>query len=697
MSSSNEDEDPNVNVIPMENFPSDGDMSTWPGGNYTERSDSRWRELLAENWLKNMGTFEEGVVHIIEKLPDGYCLFERPRGTNPSMSDTFLFGHPSGRYFQSQITFFPHFLSLVKNELDKCKCKPCVSMKKNQGNSVRGTSVQGTSKVMQQPIIDERRPTDAEGPDYWRILVMKLKDKGKLDEDIEQRFNLDWVLTHEWLSDYFMKLVLDPAYVPRRGELVLWIWQGLENACLLLNPETGLIEIFGKDNKWHGVPNWRAGVVTQTPEEEGHMVNIIETPDSPRGLSYTGFRVETLPDPLGSDKSYSVQYAYVPLRNIKPFNTWQAYLNGQKREDIHPSIENAMTVMSSWSMVHKFHVIGEWPNAKIHCKGIFIGAELLAVHDTVRLRPHGLHHSKLTNRTVGEVTEVMVIEKIQLCLSGCTDDDQEQLADHYTALISGKMFTKDPSRITQKGPFKGTNPVPSTETATEPIPLTAEEASATFRQVSMSDYGPWYRMANGRTCNVSPHLIVGRCYEPLAAELMFGTHTLSYDLSGVMEGRAYSSQVDTRMPKNNTWFWGDCRVETLGLTEINGVECGRTAAQREDPRKWQAIIKMSHGEVSPTLRRQAQIPSSGGRPFKSSSSSSAPRGTSSRVKTGFAQVARNSKLVSSAIGRATETEDDSFDDSNGLADDQVSGGVSGLGLRGGPSSGDDSAEDYPFV
>ncbi|KAJ5170221.1 Transcription-silencing protein Clr2 [Penicillium coprophilum] len=693
MPSSSEDEDSNINVIPMENFVSDGDMSTWPGNNYSERSDARWRELLAENWLKAMGTFEEGVIHTIEKLPDGYCLFERPRGTNPSMFDPFLFGHPSGRYFQSQITFLPHFLSLVKNELDKCKCKLCAPIKTTQGTSVPGKSVQRTKRPM-QPIVNERRPTDAEGPDYWRILVMKLKDKQKLDEDIEQRFNLDWVLTHEWLSDYFTKLKMDPAYVPRRGELVLWIWQGLEDGCLLLNPKTRFIEIFGNDNKWHGVPNWRAGVVTQTPKEEEHMVNIIETPDSPRGLSYSGFRVETLPDPLGNDKSYSVQYAYVPLRNIKPFNTWQAYLNGQKREETHPSIENALTVMSSWSMVHKFHVIGEWPNARIQCKGIFIGAELLAVHDTVRLRPYGFHHDQLRNGTVGEVTEVMVIEKIQLCLSGCTDNDQDQLAEHFTALISGKVFTTDPSRISQEGPFKATLPVPSTEAATEPIPLTAEEATATFRQVSMSDYGPWYRMANGKTCNVSPHLIIGRCYEPLAAELMFGTHTLGYDLSGVMEGRAYSSQVDTRMAKNNTWFWGDCRVETLGLTEINGVECGLTAAQREDPQKWQAIIRISHGEVSHALRRQAQIPSSSGRPFKSSSSSSAPRG---RPKTGLAHVAQNSKLVSSAIGSAPETEDDSSDDTNGPTDDQVSGGVSGLGLRGGPSSGEDSAEDSPFA
>jgi hypothetical protein len=60
MSSSSEEDGLNVEVIPMENIPSDGDMSTWPGKNYLERPDFRWRQLLAENWLKAMGSYEEG-------------------------------------------------------------------------------------------------------------------------------------------------------------------------------------------------------------------------------------------------------------------------------------------------------------------------------------------------------------------------------------------------------------------------------------------------------------------------------------------------------------------------------------------------------------------------------------------------------------------------------------------------------------
>lgn len=63
--------------------------------------------------------------------------------------DSFLFGHPSGRYFQSQLSFLPHFLSLVKNELDKCQCKPCGKMKMSEGTAVQGKAGQRTRRVVQ--------------------------------------------------------------------------------------------------------------------------------------------------------------------------------------------------------------------------------------------------------------------------------------------------------------------------------------------------------------------------------------------------------------------------------------------------------------------------------------------------------------------------------------------------------------------
>ncbi|KAJ5142681.1 Transcription-silencing protein Clr2 [Penicillium bovifimosum] len=668
--------DDNMVVIPM-TAASDGDMSTWPDSPYTERDDYSWRLNLAENWLKDAGTYEEGVTHIIEKLPDGYCLFERPRVGGRLVKDCFLFGHPSGKYFRTRIAFLPHFLALVKGTLDSCPCKPCATYRKmkEKGSAVRPVARTGVPP----PSDNTRQPTDAEGPDYWRTYVMKLLDNGEIDEAVEQPLNFDWVLTHEWITDYCVKLIFDPAYVPRRGELVLWIWDGLEDGSLTLNPATGRYEILGNDDLWRGVPYWRAGVVTQTPENDTHTWDIVETPDHPRGLSYSGFRVETLPDPLGTDKSYSKHYTYVPLRNIRPFNAWQIFLKDQDRDKAHPSIENAMTVMSSWSVVSKYHIVGKDRNCSIHCQGIFIGSELLVVGDTIRLKPEGFQHSDLKSGKIPKITDVMVITKISLRLIECIDDDPEQLAKHYAVLLSGLVYTNDPSRVRKSRTF----PDPTGDD--NPKPLTPNQAITAFRQVSICDYGPWYKMANGRNCNVTPQVVIGRCYEPLAAELLFGAHGLDYDLSGVMEGRNFSAQVDARIPEGNTWFWGDCRVETLGVTELCGIECGRTAPQRDDPKKWQAIMRMARGESSAALRRQAQIPASEP-PARAASSSSVSKGKS---KGGFAQVSQTSKMVGVGLGGETEENDDDYYDDDSDMTDEESADIPGPP----PSAGHDVATE----
>ncbi|CAG8241268.1 unnamed protein product [Penicillium salamii] len=649
--SSNDEEELDLNVIPVDSFASDGNMNTWPTGPpYKERDDQRWRAKLATYWLKEMGSLEDGASYTLDKLPEGYCLFEKPNMKNQRQFNPALFGHPSGRFFVSPNNFLEHFLSLIGSTLGTCKCSPCQSMSTAISGQARpGRKPGRPPRTSEQP--NSRLPGDEDGPDYWKILVIKLKHQGQVDEEIKQSSNIDWFLTNEDLSDYFMKLVIDPAYVPRRGEIVLWIWSDLDG-CLLLNPATGAIEVFGDDNQWHGPPEWRAGVVTQTPTDEVHMVDIVDNEATSQELSNSGFRVETLPDPLGKDKSYSRQYSYVPLRRIKPFNSWQNFLGALQREDVHPSIENAMTVMSSMSLVHKFHAKGQFPSLSISCKGIFIGAELLAVHDTIRLKPQGYKYNQYKVHGTGKVTDVMVIETITLELSNCVDNpDDAQLAQQYTALLTGKAFTTNPDRSICGGPFA----------KIDSKPLSSEEATATFRQVGMSDYGPWYPLADGKTCSVSPHHVIGRCYEPLAAELMFGKHTFGYDLSSVMEGRNYSEQVDHRMPVGHTWFWGDSRVETLGLTEINGVECGVSASQRETPEQWQALLKIARGEGNAKLRKIAAIPSSSGRPHGSKNKET-PTSNS-----GFAGVASTSKMVSSAIGGVrldSSNEDSEMTDDN---------------------------------
>ncbi|KAJ5572233.1 Transcription-silencing protein Clr2 [Penicillium sp. DV-2018c] len=436
------------------------------------------------------------------------------------------------------------------------------------------------------PANNDRQPEDADGQDYWRMMIMKLKDKGELDEAVEQPLDPTGAFNHELLSDYFKKLAQIPAYVPRRGELVIFTLEGLKNGWLMSN-DNGHFELFGYDNKWHGAPYWRAGVVIGTPDEDTQELDIIEKPVNSRGLGYPGFSLEILPDPL-SGQLFSMFIDDIPLRDIRPFNAWQIFLQGQDRHQQDPSIEDAMAVMSSHSTVHQYHIVGKGEDCRVHCKGIFVGAELLAVSDTIRLEPESTQCYNLRTFKPAMITDVMVIEQISLPMKGIVDHDIVQLVKDCVPLISGRVYTLDPKRVATSRLF----PDPTADNS--PTPLTANEAKAVFRQDEISDYGPWYRMAQGRICEVTPSAVVGRCYEPLAAEMMFETSDLNYDLRGVWEGRRFSEQVYSDMPAGKTWLWGDSRVEKLVLPESD-IE---TAPQYEDPKKWGAVIGMERVESS---------------------------------------------------------------------------------------------------
>ena len=114
--SEEEEEDENTIVIPIDRSFSDGDPAIWPKEARFERpDDTNYREKLAVMWLKHMGAYEEGtsfffffflpavvvfyslkdkrrmtdnnpgINYILDSLPAGYSLFDRPRGTNPDI------------------------------------------------------------------------------------------------------------------------------------------------------------------------------------------------------------------------------------------------------------------------------------------------------------------------------------------------------------------------------------------------------------------------------------------------------------------------------------------------------------------------------------------------------------------------------------------------------------------------------------
>ncbi|RDW70634.1 uncharacterized protein DSM5745_08145 [Aspergillus mulundensis] len=665
------DYDEQVVVIPIDHSFSDGDSKTWPTEERFGRPDNTYyRQKLAELWLKKRGAYVPGVISVIDELPDGYAVFDRPRLSDPNTRDKFLWGHPVGNYFTSSIMFFPHFDYLMSGGTTKCACELCGKLERRQKDAATGTARRGRPPgrpVGRPPGTPNTTPSgrppgrppgsgrprgrpptrgpgrppgpgrpgrppgragsavvDREGtPDVFKFAVTKLKLAGVLDNAISEPFSMDWRAEEAAMKEYLETLDVRPSYLPRLGELVLWTPDF--DGELVWNTQTQSIEIYSPTTgKWMDKPQWRAGVVGQIPTEETVLQDLVEKTDKKWDLNYSGFRVETLPDPNGTDKSYSLHYGYVALKCIKPFNAFELFLQGTPREKLHPSVEYAMTIMSSFSLLHKYRFVGTWPNASIHCRGIFIGAELLAVGDAVRLKPRGYRVEDSAQKP--PVVDVMVVKEIRLELIECDDDPKsKQLAEKYQVRISGKLYTPDMQRAQ----------ISNNGQPARALPL--HEVMDVFNTVGMGGYGEWYELHSGAAVDISQDMILGRCYEPDAMKLLFNSLTLGYDLQGVLRAREYSRSVDERISEGKTWFWGDFRTQTLGIDSLNGEDVGHYSESR-DVKMWMANLRILDGTANQADIRAAKQPAELGRP-------SMKTGTA-----GLAEIGKTSKLVSAGLG-----------------------------------------------
>ncbi|KAL4942414.1 transcription-silencing protein Clr2-domain-containing protein [Aspergillus oleicola] len=736
-----DDADENFVTIPIDRSFSDGDTSTWPTEERFGRpDDSNYRSKLAEMWLKKTGAYEPGVTYIIDELPDGYAIFDRPRMSNPAIRDRFLWGHPIGQYFSSTIVFFPHFYYLMTGGTTKCPCQLCDKLERRQKGSAprdhaslsisnqptgvaikarrgrppgrpagrppraptEGTPVRTPGRPPGRPPgsgsrgrpafrgpgrptgLRRGRPpgyrpafaiTDSEGtPDVYKFAIAKLKKEGELDNNITEPASMDWRAERAGIEEYLETLDMQPSYLPRLGELVLWT-PAFEGE-LLWNEKAQCIQIYTADGKWLDKPQWRAGVIGQLPTEETVLQDLVESTGKKWGLNYSGFRVETLPDPNGSDKSYSLHYSYMPLKCIKPFNAFEHFLQGTPREQLHPSIEHAMTVMSSFSLVDKYRFKGVWPNASIYSRGIFIGAEFLTIGDAIRLKPRGYNPESCT--LTAPTVDVMVINEIRLDLTDCDEDTKSKhLAEKFQVRISGRVFTTNAERAQAQAQTSNNN-------EQQPQPLLLHEVLNVFNTGGMTGYGPWYALYPNSLVSISLDMVLGRCYEPDAMNLLFNTTSLSLDLPGILNARTYSRSVDERIPEGKRWFWGDFRTQTLAIDSLNGEDVGHYSETR-DVKMWRANLRIVDGRASQADLRAAKHPGDLGRPSMKPAAK------------GLAEVSKTSKLVSAGLGAVdtsnpvSETSEEESEGVVAVGEQRRDG--SGLGRASDGANGDEGSKD----
>jgi len=423
---------------------------------------------------------------------------------------------------------------------------------------------------------------DEEGiPDTTRILLERLQHLTELNVDIQERLSMDWRTEDAVITGTMKDLQKQPAWLPRVGEVVLF-FRDAHGADVSLHPTTQEFRLY-KDGQWLGHPSWEAGVVGQVPEVQIKEPDLIlnDRPDDSVVLS--GLRLEPLPDPDAkqSEKSLTKHYRYVHMHKVRPFMLHDRLLHGVKREGWHPTIFHALKIMSTVSLVSRYHFQGKWPTAKISCRGLFLGAELLCTGDTVQLLP---------KEVSPDFASALNIDSIKLEISnldkGSIDDD-----DAYTSTIYvyGQAFTTSAENAFKDAKSGSIPPILAGYSDVRWYPLhdPSKRYKVSFRQIG------------GRLYEANAILLwlPGSDNDAMNADLKLVKTTVK----GVRAAREYSSQHYKRiLGTGKEWYWGDSRAETLDIESLNGVDMSSYDAEsrQEKAEGWENALRVLNGKAT---------------------------------------------------------------------------------------------------
>jgi hypothetical protein len=605
---------------------SDGDAThvPTPGTLSQVNPPTLYLEKIADQWMQARGEAGAGVKYILEALPAGYTMWQRARPSAPQHIDKYLYGHPQSKKFDSPNRFYPHFQHLMDNGGDSfgCPCTVCagsvgVLPKGSSGSAKMSSSSTASSRpstpVTAAPITSQRflppnhtvpapvvqsrgRPkttgtgldttrVDEEGtPDVYRNLIDKLKRHNTVDEVIEEPLSPDWRSEQNILPGLLHSLKANDQWVPRTGDIVLYIRDLPGGVDFVRDKATGEFHLYNEDTEETlGSPSWEAGLVGETPAEVSTIADLYQS-DRKTNVIYSGVRVEPLPNPNDTDKSLSKRHKYVSLRQTRPFMLWKVLLQHVPQEEWHATVLNAMTTISTLSLLGKYRFRGTWPDASIYCHGLYLGSELLAVDDTVRLLP---------NTKFGQTscTDILVIKTIRLKWSNmdkASDNDYDEGRPYNSEVwVYGSAYTNDASR-SEKGWLSDDNIAP---------PRAA------------LGYSEWYPLHPvSKELAVPYSRILGRLYEQEAMAFWLASEpkdppVLDSGREGLLEARTFSRQHDQRITQDidATWYWGDSRADSLDLHTINGLEIAKFDLER-DVRDWRKKIKTIEGMENSTKK-----------------------------------------------------------------------------------------------
>lgn len=599
--------------------------------------------------MQARGDAQPGVKYVLESLPAGYTLWQRPRPKDPKHLDKYLYGHPGKKAFDSPNRFFPHFQHLMdEGDSIGCPCTLCSGasgvLPKSSSTSARARGSSGTASIgssrpsssqssdrvssapMQEFLLhpsqsesidplprsfasfstvsvpappmqhkgrsklastgmDTTRVDEEGTPDVYRNLINQLRRYKQVDEAIKEPLSMDWRTEQELLPELRRKVDGNAQWEPRVGDIVLYVRDLPDDVHILRYPITEDYRMYDeKEKQWLEQPVWEAGMVSQTPTEEITIDDLCENGQKERNVTYSGVRVEPLPNVNSSDKSLSKRHKYIPVRHTRPFILWKQFLHQHK--EWHPTILNAQAITTTLSLTGRYRFKGVWPEASIYCRSLYLGYEMLAVGDAVRLLP---------NAKLGQsvCTDILIIKSIRLKWSNldmASGNDWDKGRPYNSAVhIFGAAYTSDPSRQNNEW-------------------LSDSQSSQTT-----DDYGKWYPLhPPSKELAVPYSRIVGRLYERNTMALWLNAKSseknfLDAGREALLESREFARQHDNRISSqpDANWFWADSRAQALDLHTVNGLDVS-PHDQLRDTKEWRKKIKIMEGlttsKVVPTAK-----------------------------------------------------------------------------------------------
>ncbi|KAG9948112.1 hypothetical protein KCU85_g5208, partial [Aureobasidium melanogenum] len=524
----------------------------------------------------------------LDNLPPGYVLDTRYRATvtnGQKLYDNYVYGNAKGP-FRTIASFAEHVASILLSNITNCQCRVC---KPRQPTPKKGKAAhQATATNMpadnnnhddmassspMMDIDDAQSPVntgvDDDGtPNVFDGLMRKAKQGQHLSVAITEPLSMDWLVEQDLanLPAYLDSLETTTRWYPRLGEIVLVARNLKDDQLIKFDSNAGIYKIQDQSLGWVGVPVWEAVIVTQITKNT-LTAGLLDQKQNTDG-SEDVFRIEPMPEIGNSDKPWSTRYRIVHLLNMRPFSLWQELMNGadvSNSRECHPTVRHALTAMSSISVVGRYHFSSNGKEARVYCKGLYVGAEFFVAGDLVRFS------SPIHKNSFGK--DVLQIKHI--CVSYNLERD---IASPSSIHITGVAYTTDPQHAS--GHYQRAIPYESL-----PSP-------------GMRGYGLWYKMGEddslaripytklftrlvedkfmkgmiGRPCLVRS-AVGGTEHLNLAGHIVDITH----GLGGVRVAREYSTQHDSRIKEGQTWYLGENRVDQLDLTQINGQDVGHKA------------------------------------------------------------------------------------------------------------------------